>query len=116
MTKKKIQIDGDSFEELINELLNDLRNDLEEVDENVSYYKVELTKQFGIERVGTLFNDALKIKGTARDRMLKIIQVIRDRVKAKEIIEMTNKDKGDWTAEEIKGLKEELSKDDDDDE
>jgi len=103
-----LKIDEQTLELLINELLEDLKADTQEASENVAFYKKELIVDFGIERVGQIYNDALKIKGSTRDRMLKAIVLIRDRLKAKEMANKDGKTK-EWTAEELSELKREIS-------
>ncbi len=110
---KSIKLDGESFEALINEMLLDLQEDVKETKENVEFYKNLVSKQFGPEQYGELFNEALKIKGSARDRVLKLLTLIRDRVKAKEVIELSKKETGDYSAEEISELKKQLKQDED---
>jgi 2-hydroxy-3-keto-5-methylthiopentenyl-1-phosphate phosphatase len=105
--KKKVKLDDQSFEELVNELLNKLQDDVNESDDNVKFYKTRLNNlndNFAAERYGELFNEALKIKGSARDRVLKILAIIKDRVKAKEILNATKKISKEYSAEEIQDL------------
>jgi len=82
-------------------MLNDLIEDVDETKENVQFYKTLVNKQYGPEAYGELFNEALKIKGAARDRMLKILTLIRDRVKAKEVLATAKKGTDEYSAEDI---------------
>ena len=80
---------------LFRELLEGCRDDLEEARLTVSMYLDEIEKfkkDGGIERFGSGYNDALKIKGQARDRQLKLINIFKDRVSTKEKINLTKKD------------------------
>lgn len=75
--------------QLFQESLSGLRDDLNEAQSNVDMYFEainNLSTTGGKEMYGTLYNDALKIKGQARDRQLKFIDMFKDRVTKKEII------------------------------
>lgn len=115
MTKKKVnvKVNDDGLEELINDLYNSCLEDIEEANLNVNLYKTEvLNNPLGKESFGTLLSDALKIKGTARDRIIKVVNLVKDRVKSKEFLDKSiNED--DMSPENIvKGLDAYLSDDD----
>jgi len=80
---------------LFRELLEGCRDDLEEAKSNVQMYNeaiIDELKNGGKERYGPLHNDALKIKGLARDRQLKLLNMFKDRVTNKEKINLNRKD------------------------
>jgi hypothetical protein len=83
--KIKVDVNSEGFDQFLNELLNELIEDVEEAGTNSQNYR-DLVKQskMGTEMYGNLYNDALKIKGSARDRIIKILAIMKDRVKAKE--------------------------------
>lgn len=71
---------------LFKETLDGVRDDLNESQENVDMYLTAIVDQpsGGKELWGTLYNDALKIKGNARERQLKFLNMFKDRVAKKE--------------------------------
>jgi hypothetical protein len=81
---------------LFKETLDGLRDDLTEANENVSLYLGAIEKDpGGKELYGTLYNDSLRIKGAARDRFLKFLALIKDRVSKKEDAAAKNKNTDD---------------------
>lgn len=72
--------------ELFKETLDGLRDDLTEANENVQLYYTALNtdKGGGKDVYGNAYNDALKIKGSTRDRFLKFVALIKERVTKKE--------------------------------
>lgn len=82
---KKIKGTEEELHDLFKETLDGLRDDLQETDENVQVYlNAILNDPGGKELYGSLYNDALKIKGQARDRTLKFLALYKDRVSKKE--------------------------------
>lgn len=82
---KKIKGNESELNHLFKETLDGLRDDLIEADENVQLYlEAILNDSGGKELYGSLYNDALKIKGSSRDRFLKFLALIKDRVNKKE--------------------------------
>lgn len=83
---------------LFKEALDGIRDDLNEAQENAdAYLESILNTTGGRELWGTPYNDALKIKGQARDRQLKMIDMFKDRVTKKEQIESTTKKESDMS-------------------
>lgn len=81
----KIKGTEEELHSLFRETLDGLRDDLIETDENVQlYFDAILNDSGGKELYGSLYNDALKIKGSARDRTLKFLALYKDRVNKKE--------------------------------
>lgn len=82
---------------LFKELLEGCKDDLEESKLNVEMFLEEIANQgqSGKERFGQLYNEALKIKGDARDRQLKLLNMFKDRVSTKEKNEMSKAEKID---------------------
>jgi len=82
---KKITIDDKGLEALFVEIYNGTLEDLEEAsDWREAVYDKLSNRASGIEQYGELYNMALQAKGAARDRLLKLANQIRDRVKSKE--------------------------------
>lgn len=79
---------------LFRELLEGLRDDLEEAKDAVMMYKdaMDENKESGKITYGQFYNDALKIKGAARDRQLKFGNMFKDRVSTKEKISLVKKE------------------------
>lgn len=72
---------------LFQEALSGIRDDINEAKENVGMYlEAILNSTGGKELYGDLYNKALTIKGNARERQLKFIDMFKDRVTKKEII------------------------------
>ena len=88
--RKKIEFNSDGVEALMEDTLNSIEEDIEEATQNIALYKTEIVNNpLGKESFGHLMNEALKIKGLTRDRMLKIVNIVKDRVKMKEILSST---------------------------
>jgi hypothetical protein len=103
---KGIKLDDVSFEKLIVEALDDVEKDMVDVDANIGVYKNLISSgSFGVEQYGEFYNEALKLKGSLRDRVLKILTLMKDRIKTKEVYAMTKKDGTEMSAEDVKGLK-----------
>ena len=80
--------------ELFKETLDGIRDDITEAKQNVDmYFEAVLNETGGKETYGTAYNEALKIKGSARARQLSFLGMFKDRVAVKEKIEMINEAK-----------------------
>ena len=85
--KTKVEFTSEGIEILLESVLNNIEDDIEEATQNIALYKTEVVNNpLGKEQFGHLMNEALKIKGSTRDRLLKTINIIRDRVKLKELL------------------------------
>lgn len=85
--ENEIKIEGTEKElnELFKESLDGLRDDITEAAENVKiFYEAINNDAGGKDLYWSQYNDALKIKGAARDRFLKYISLLKDRVGKKE--------------------------------
>jgi len=71
--------------------LKDLISDVEEADANVKAYKdkIDDNPQMGLDLYGSFLNDSLKIKGQSRERVIKLLNVVKDRVKSKEMLQLS---------------------------
>lgn len=88
-TRYTVDVDEQELNSLIKELLDGCRDDLSESEANMQIYLEEiLASKDGKQLYGPLYNDALKIKGQARDRQLKLLNMFKDRVTTKERIDM----------------------------
>lgn len=87
MAKKKYKIDDEGLEDLLNSILLGCEEDIKETEENIGFYKQEiLNNKNSKDMYGHLLHEALRLKGDARDRAIKAINLVKDRVKAKEFI------------------------------
>ena len=70
---------------LFKEILDGIRDDLIESQQNVDMYLAAIENETGgKELYGPLYNDALKIKNLTRERQLKFLNMLKDRVGKKE--------------------------------
>lgn len=87
---KDIKPDDSSFNFLMQTLLGDLVTDLEEADRNVQRYERMINGPDGepndmnLAMYGSLLNDSLKIKQSVRDKIIKVLGNLKDRVRVKE--------------------------------
>jgi hypothetical protein len=83
-----IEVSGSGLEMLLNRILKACEDDIAETEQNIAFYKSEvINNPLGKEQWGSMLGDALKIKGQARDRYIKCVNLFKDRVKMKEIME-----------------------------
>lgn len=109
-----LKVDDISLEKLIVQSLADVEQDMKDVDVNIDLYRAAMsTGTFALEQYGELYNEALKLKGSLRDRVLKIISLMKDRVKTKEVYAMTKRDGSEMSAEDIKTLRDKIAEDKD---
>lgn len=90
MAKKTedFEVSGAGLELLLNKILKACEEDIEETEQNIAFYKAEvINNPLGKENYGIMLGDALKIKGQARDRYIKCVNLFKDRVKMKEVLE-----------------------------
>jgi len=88
-TRYTVDVDEVELNSLIKELLDGCRDDLSEAESNMQIYLEEIqSNKDGKQLYGVLYNDALKIKGSARDRQLKLLNMFKDRVTTKERIDI----------------------------
>lgn len=84
---------------LFKEILDGVRDDIIESQQNVEMYFEAITNETGgKELYGTLYNEALKIKGSSRDRQLKFLNMFKDRVSVKEKLALVDQAKKDIEA------------------
>lgn len=82
---RTIDTNEQQLNDLFKEVLDGVRDDLNETQMNVKQYQDKIDKdELAIEMFGTLLNQALTIKGSARDRQLKFLNTFKDRVTKKE--------------------------------
>lgn len=114
MTKKKdieLSTTNEGLDELLKDALEGIKEDLAEATENVELYKEKLLNNpLGIDQYGTSHSDALRIKGQARDRYLKLIALVKDQVKSKEIMKINvGSGAGLWSPEALNAALSELN-------
>ena len=80
--------------DLFKELLDGLRDDMAEANENVLMYQKSIEEDdMGKEMWGQLLNAALTIKGSARDKQLKFLNMFKERVTRKEQVKIAEEAK-----------------------
>lgn len=91
-----IVADEPELNKLFQEVLSGIRDDINEAQQNVEMYLDAIHNSAGgKEMYGNLYNESLKIKGQARDKQLKFIDMFKDRVTKKEIINANVKKESD---------------------
>lgn len=110
MNVKTMNLDGLGLEDLLKQVLGELYDDVKETDDNIKLYRDELTKTAGKQMYGELLNNSLKLKGDARDRVIKLINIIKDRVKSKEVIEKLNNDGTSESSEDYREIAKQVTK------
>ena len=82
----RIKDNSDVLLEFFQEVYNGIQMDTIESEENVKMYKKAIVEETGgKEMYGSSYNDALKIKGQVRDRGIKLLTLLKDRVQNREI-------------------------------
>jgi len=83
--EKKISANEGELNGLFYEILQGCREDLKEAQDNVDMYVEDIYSSKDNKMVyGPLYNEALKVKGSARDRQIKLLALIKTRVGEKE--------------------------------
>jgi hypothetical protein len=110
-----LEVNSTGLETLLKRALLQCEEDFEEAEENVQTYKTELinNKDLGKEMFGSLHSDALRIKGQARERYLKIINLFKDRVKTKELIQGSKEGLGTNPEDMLRMIDDYMDKDND---
>lgn len=86
--EENIEVNAAGLDILLNKILKACEDDIEETEQNIAFYKTEvMNNPLGKEQYGVMLGDALKIKGSARDRYIKCVNLFKDRVKMKEILD-----------------------------
>ncbi len=81
----------ESLEQLLKEALKDLDRDLQEANENCEMYKDQLVNNtHGKDLYGPSYHQALGIKANVRDKQIKVINIIKDRLKVKELLKQND--------------------------
>lgn len=114
MTTAKIKPDDESFTNLMQSVLGFLYDDLKEAEENVKRYEKLVTgdneNEMNLSIYGPMLNDALKIKASVRDKTIKMLATLKDRVRTKEAQNSGKEGSEDFTEEYLAELQEKLSK------
>lgn len=112
----------DSIEEFYKKLFEELKRDFEEAEQNASYYLGNDGRLTQKEINGSTYNDALRLKGTVRERQMKLLTMMNNRLKFKEERIRLDKANGSGglggvlpTPEEMMRYAEEIGPSDDDD-
>lgn len=82
-----IKVEESQLNSLFKEILDGVRDDINEAQSNCERLLAKIQDPAvtaGLELYGTSYNDALKVKGSARDRQLKFLGLFKDRVSTKE--------------------------------
>ena len=88
---RTIETNEKQLNDLFKEVLDGLRDDIVEAQDNVKTYQdaILANPNVGIDAYGPSLNQALTVKGSARDRQLKFLNTFKDRVTKKEAVELT---------------------------
>ena len=107
-TFKNIKPDDSSYNLLLQSLLGDLLKDLAEAEANVKRYESLLTdtknNEMNLSMYGPLLNEALKIKAAVRDKIIKILSNLKDRVKTKETQNATGQNAEEYSEQQLSEL------------
>ena len=88
-TIRTINTNEQQLNDLFKEVLDGLRDDIIEAQENVKQYQDIIGDDLlQLNTFGTVLNQALTVKGSARDRCLKFLNTFKDRVTKKEAVEL----------------------------
>ena len=91
----KLDTNSEKFEELMHDALKAYEADVEETDEFLATIKGAMGgSKLALEQYGQLLNETLRTKAQVRDRLLKLINMLAQRVRIKEVMD---KDKGGLT-------------------
>jgi len=103
---ENLNLNDEGFNTFTLSLLADLLDDLGEAIINVNRYNTLLANgdEMNISMYGPLLNDALKIKGSARDRVIKILSQVGQRVKTKEIMVSDKGSISEWDEKELASM------------
>ena len=86
---RTIDANEQQLNNLFKEVLDGLRDDIIEAQANVKQYQDIIGSDLlQLSGFGTLLNQALTVKGSARDRCLKFLNSFKDRVTKKETVEL----------------------------
>ena len=114
MSKTNIKPDDTTLTDQMNIILESLYDDLKEAEENVQRYKDMLsdpkTYEMNISMYGPLLNDSLKIKAAVRDKIIKMLGTLKDRVRVKEQQSSDGKSSEEMSEKDIAELGERVSK------
>jgi hypothetical protein len=83
---KILSIDDEGFEKLLLEIYSGCQEDIDEANDNMGLYRPLLDGGTGKDQYGEHYNEAMKIKGEARDRLLKLAGLMSQRVRTKEFM------------------------------
>lgn len=85
---ENIGADSDSLEKLLKSAYDSYQEDVAEANSLIKTYKdaMDSNPQLGIEMYGHFLAEAIKLKGSARERLLKIVNLLSNRVRAKEFM------------------------------
>lgn len=98
---ENLSVDDKGLKKLLEKALEDVNEDMKEVDEFVLRIKdkmIDRANSAALEAYANFFVQALQAKGATRERHLRLINMIKDRVRVKEV-NATNKNtkEGFWT-------------------
>lgn len=92
-SESEFNMDSKFLEDMLNKALKSAQNDVEEAQKHVDQIKKEIEKNpestRSLHTFAIMYQEALKVKGIARDRHLKIVRMIQDRVRILETAKST---------------------------
>ena len=90
--KDKVEMDGSGLEDLLQKAIDAATADVKEAQTHVDAIEKlikEGTTTNALQRYSIMYQEALKVKGIARDRHIKLVRMIQDRVRVKEVAKQT---------------------------
>lgn len=85
---KNISMDSNGLEGLLQKSLDEATSDVKEAQDHVNEIAKLMKDGEGtnkLQRYSIMYQEALKVKGIARDRYIKLVRMIQDRIRLKEI-------------------------------
>lgn len=89
-----LDLSDKGLERLLEKALDHVESDVEEAQKHVDAITTRIndpSKKSALEIYSLMYQEALKVKGIARDRHLKIIKMIQDRLRVKEVLSTSQK-------------------------
>ena len=91
--KKYTEIGAEFLEQLVQQALVANEEDIAEINEHIESLKLAMgTSPLGLEQFAHPFTESIRTKGQARDRLLKLINMIANRVRTKEFMSKGQED------------------------
>lgn len=114
MNINDIKPDDENFTMLLKMTLNGLYDDLKEAEKNCKRYEDMLSSndtnaEMNLSIYGPLLNDSLKIKAAVKDKIIKVLGNLKDRVRTKEQQKADGKVDAEMTEQDYAEILEKLN-------